>query len=72
MLSILQYLQGQEIFSLLHNAQTRSGAHTAFYTMGTGTVCQDRYADHTPVPSVEDKNDGAIPPPPTKYSRHGA
>jgi hypothetical protein len=44
-------------FSLLHNVQTGSGAHPAYYTMGTGGK-----ADHSPPSGVEVKNDGAIPP----------
>jgi hypothetical protein len=34
-------------FSLLHVVQTGSGAHPAFYSMGTGVKRQVREADHS-------------------------
>jgi hypothetical protein len=50
---------GQE-FSLLHSAQTGSGAHPA-YQMGTGALSlevkqQGREGDHSPPTSAEVKN----------------
>jgi hypothetical protein len=51
------------------SAQTDSGAHSAFYPMGTGGLppglnWQEREADHSPGSSAEVKNGGAIRPVP--------
>jgi hypothetical protein len=53
-------------FSLLHSIQTSPGAHPAFYPMGTmdtlpGVKRPGRQAAHSPPPSTEVKNGGAIP-----------
>jgi hypothetical protein len=50
--------------SLLHSVQVGSGAHPAYFPMGTGGALngQGREADHSSLPSVEVKNDGATPP----------
>jgi hypothetical protein len=52
-------------FSLLHNAQAVSGAHSASYPMGTGGPFPwikrlGREADHLPPCRAVDKNGGAI------------
>jgi hypothetical protein len=57
-------------FNLLHSVQTDTGAHPAFYPMGTGdsfspgAKWQGRYADHSPRSSAKVKNGGAVPPVP--------
>jgi hypothetical protein len=52
-------------FSLLHSVQTFPGTHLASYPMGTRVLSPrvhrpGREADHSPLSSAEDKNNGAI------------
>jgi hypothetical protein len=58
-------------FSLFHSFQTDSGAHQAFYPIGTalfswGIKRPGREADHSAPNNAEDKNGGAIPPLPMR------
>jgi hypothetical protein len=60
-------------FSLLHSAQTGSGAHLAPYTMRNVSFLrwvkrQGLESDHSPPFSAEVKNGGAIPPLPRTSS----
>jgi hypothetical protein len=55
----------------LHSVRTGSGAQPASYPMGTvglspGVRQQRREADHSPPPSAEAKNGGAMSPLPTR------
>jgi hypothetical protein len=60
-------------FSLLHSVQTGVGAHPALPgAPSPGVKWQGREADHSPPPSAEVKNGGAIPPLPHTPSWHSA
>jgi hypothetical protein len=69
-----QFPVGARTFSLLHNVQTSSRAHTATYIMGTRhcftrVKWPGREADHSPLSSAEVDNGGTIPPLPIHYHR---
>jgi hypothetical protein len=70
----VRFPTGVRYCSLVHNFQTRTGAHSASHTMSTGAVSpgvqrQGREADHSPSFGAEVKNGGAIPPLPIRL--HG-
>jgi hypothetical protein len=50
------FLVWEREFSILHNVQTGSGAHPAYYAVGTGGE-----VDHSPPSAAEVKNGGAVP-----------
>jgi hypothetical protein len=62
-------LVGQD-FSHLHIVQTGSGAHPAFYPMGTGGSFPGGEADHSPPTSSEIKNTGIYTSTPTPTPPH--
>jgi hypothetical protein len=71
----VRFPAGAGKFPLLHSAQTDFGANATSHPMGTvGSFSEakrpGREADHSPLPSAEFKNGGAIPPP--SYSLRGA
>jgi hypothetical protein len=62
---VFRFPAGIGVFSRLRNVRTGSGAHRAFYTMGTGTASsgvkrQGHEADHLPPTRAEVKNGGDI------------
>jgi hypothetical protein len=73
-----RFTVGARYFSLLHSAQTGSGAHPASCPMDTGgsfpggKAVSGRETDHSFPSSAEVKKAGAIPPLPHTSSRCGA
>jgi hypothetical protein len=73
----IRFLAGDIDFSLFHRVQTGSETHPICYSMGTGALSlavkrQRREADHSPPPSAEVKNGGAILPLPHSFSWRSA